>query len=143
MRPGEECHAEPFPMVNGPWRSLFKLRIQTSAARVEHPHSRKQTARCRYCSPKATRKNPSRGCPMLNFQGSLTFHKTSAYTAFKKRPPCPFTKAMAWALRKNASSGSKPCCSPLQKMDSFYIMEGDGMGPFERMHLSDQISSGL
>jgi hypothetical protein len=30
MRPGEECYAEPCPMIDGPWRSLFKLRIQTS-----------------------------------------------------------------------------------------------------------------
>jgi hypothetical protein len=31
-------------MLYGPWRSLFKLRIQTSAEKVERPHSRKQPA---------------------------------------------------------------------------------------------------
>jgi hypothetical protein len=36
------------PIVVGPWRSLFKLHIQTSSEKVERPHSRKQPAWCRH-----------------------------------------------------------------------------------------------
>jgi hypothetical protein len=38
---------------------------------------------------KTTTKSPFRGCPIVKFQASLTFHKTSSYAAFKNRPPCP------------------------------------------------------
>jgi hypothetical protein len=54
-------------------------------------------------TPKATKKNPFRGCSPLKFRALLTFHKRSAYAAFENRPPCPcYTsiKAKAWGSSK-------------------------------------------
>ncbi len=61
--------------------------------------------------PNATTKNPFRGCSPMKFKASLTFHKRSAYVAFKKRSPCPcFTsiKAKVWDSSKGRIFRIKP-----------------------------------
>jgi hypothetical protein len=71
----------------------------------------------------ATTKSPFRGCPMLKFKASLTFHKRSAYATFEKRPPCPLSY----------KHQGEACPSSVWR----------GMALFSRTHLSDKISSAL
>jgi hypothetical protein len=53
-----------------------------------------------------TTKSPFRGCPMLKSEASLTFHKSSSYAAFEKRPPCPYYRIMKAKLARRPAGGA-------------------------------------